>query len=265
MRKGRRHQRHGHSADKEAERHSVEDEAAPETVPVAKPQAAPEPVQDPEPETRPETVQDAEPDTALETPQAAEPETASEPVPDAEPEIMPGPVPDTKAVTDLPVKSSIDLDSLGRELERSITGGTSQTPSLPERSPAPPPPAMNATPEDILGLQTRSFEPVEEPTPADAPAEPSNAGASIAGAGGSKPMEAFEERSAMAKEVLRATGPQPRGSRRNRRRDTESGDSAPADAAESEKSEENPDEDVRFSEDVTISAKRRQRRKLFGR
>jgi hypothetical protein len=257
MRKGRRRQRHGHSADKEAERHSVEDEAAPETVPVAKPQAAPETAQDPEPETvqvsEPETGRDSEPVTAPETVQVAEPDTAPEPVPAKE------------VVTDLPVKSSIDLDSLGRELERSITGGTSQTPSPPERSPAPPPPAMNATPEDILGLQTRSFEPVEEPKPADAPAEPSNTGASIAGAGGSKPMEAFEERSAMAKEVLRATSPQPRGSRRSRRRDTETAESAPTETAESEKSEEDPDEDVRFSEDVTISAKRRQRRKLFGR
>jgi hypothetical protein len=78
-------------------------------------------------------------------------------------------------------------------------------------------------------------------------------------------MEAFEERSAMAKEVLRATSPQPRSSRRSRRRDAESGDSPPADTAEDDKSEEDPDEDVRFSEDVTISAKRRQRRKLFGR
>jgi hypothetical protein len=273
MRKGRQKRRHGHSPDKQAERHSVDDAAAPETVPVAEqdtepetvPVAEPENVPDAAPETvpvvEPVTVQDAEPHTEQVAEQAAEPETAQ----DAEAQPAPETVPDTKVVTDQPVKSSIDLDSLGRELERSITGGTSQTPSSPERSPAPPPPAMNATPEDILGLQTRSFEPVEEPTAADAPAKPSNAGATIVGAGGSKPMEAFEERTAMAKEVLRATSPQPRGSRRSRRRDTESGDSPPADTAEGDMSEEDPEEDVRFSEDVTISAKRRQRRKLFGR
>jgi hypothetical protein len=258
MRKGRQKRRHGHSPDKQAERHSVDDAAEPETVPVAEPETVPVA----EPETVPVTVQDAEPETVPVAEQDAEPEAAQ----DAEPQPAPEIVPDRNEVTDQPVKSSIDLDSLGRELERSITGGTSQTPSSPERSPAPPPPAMNATPEDILGLQTRSFEPVEEPKPADAAAEPSNAGASIAGAGGSKPMEAFEERSTMAKEVLRATSPQPRSSRRSRRgRDTENGDSAPAEPAENDEPEEDADEDVRFSEDVTISAKRRQRRKLFGR
>jgi hypothetical protein len=94
---------------------------------------------------------------------------------------------------------SVDLDALGRELELSMTGGATAAPS------SAPPPARNATPEDILGVQS----------------QPS----------------------------------------------AESDDS-PAEKAEGEP-EELPEgdreEDVRFSEDVTISAPRRSRRKLFGR
>jgi len=124
---------------------------------------------------------------------------------------------------------------------------------------------MNATPEDILGLQTRSFESVEKTTPTEAAEQPSDAGAKTReGPGGSKPMEAFEERAAMASEVLRATSDRPRSHRRHKHSEAESGDS-PVDPDAREETEEDPDEDVRFSEDMTISSKRRPRRKLFGR
>ena len=62
----------------------------------------------------------------------------------------------------------------------------------------------------------------------------------------------------MAKEVLRATSDQTRKSRRMQKAET-SDDSPP------EETEAPTDENVRFSEDLTISAKKRQRRKLFGR
>jgi hypothetical protein len=47
---------------------------------------------------------------------------------------------------------SVDLNALGRELELSMTGEASSAPSS-----APPPPARNATPEDILGVQSQPF------------------------------------------------------------------------------------------------------------
>lgn len=164
-----------------------------------------------------------------------------------------------------PDESRHDLDSLGRELGRSLSGAEATSEDAGETKPSerawvetPPPPSRNATPEDILGLQARSFEQLEQSPPADAPADLSSNRALAGEASGSPPMEEFEERAAMAKEVLRATSDQHRSSRRKSRSDV-GGGSAPEEAVE-----DIADEDVRFSEDLTISAKKRPRRKLFG-
>jgi hypothetical protein len=83
-------------------------------------------------------------------------------------------------------------------------------------------------------------------------------------------MEAFEERAQMAKEVLRATSNQTSRQRGTpppvEREMVGTEDSGGADASQDggapDPSAER-EEDVRFSEDLTISVKRR--RKLFGR
>ena len=54
----------------------------------------------------------------------------------------------------------------------------------------------------------------------------------------------------MANEVLRATSDDSRGSRKRKRHQAEVGDS-PGDAADREDADEEQNEDVRFSEDVT--------------
>jgi hypothetical protein len=150
----------------------------------------------------------------------------------------------------------IDLDALGRDLERSLGGGTEAA------APAPPPPDMNATPEDILGVPTHRvvFEPenVKPPEPAAAPASEVPKTAS-----GPQPMDEYEEHAQMANEVLRATSDQPRGANR-RARNAEEGSGA----GESEGEEPAPENEgnVRFSEDLTISSRSsRKRRKIFGR
>jgi hypothetical protein len=153
--------------------------------------------------------------------------------------------------------SDLDLETLAQQLEISLAGGANDAPS--SSGAAPPPPEMNATPEDILGVPTQraSFEDdkSEEPEPAPGPA------ADVPNAGGrTAPMEGYEERAAMAKEVLRATSEQPKG---HRRQSAEAGEGDRAAADDTEPSDER-EQDVRFSEDLTISS-RKSRRKLFKR
>lgn len=164
------------------------------------------------------------------------------------------------SVSESATEPSHDLDSLGQEIERSLAGSRQADEAQPARSQssAAAPPSRSATPEDILGLQTQLYEQVEESKPATDPEVPSSTRDSSAETGGSPPMENFEGRAAMAKEVLRATSDQTRKSRRMQKAET-SDDSPP------EETEAPTDENVRFSEDLTISAKKRQRRKLFGR
>ena len=118
---------------------------------------------------------------------------------------------------------------------------------------------MNATPEDILGVQTQrvAFEAdkPQEPEPAPRPAADV-----LKTGGGPAPMEEYEERAQMAKEVLRATSDQPRGSRRRSKTEEQDSD---AESSEVEEPSEETEQNVRFSEDLTISS--RKRRKLFGR
>jgi hypothetical protein len=95
----------------------------------------------------------------------------------------------------------------------------------------------------------------QEPEPARPAAEVLKTGS------GPAPMEEYEERAQMAKEVLRATSDQPRGSRRRSKADPES---SAAEASEDEEPAEETEDNVRFSEDLTISS-RKHRRKLFGR
>ncbi len=161
-----------------------------------------------------------------------------------------------QAETEKPKTPEIDLDALGRELERSL--GTGSEPAVP----APPPPDMNATPEDILGVPTHRvvFEAENEkvPEPAATPVAEVQKTPS-----GPQPMDEYEERAQMANEVLRATSDQPRSAQR-RARNTEEGSGA----AELEGEELAPvhEDNVRFSEDLTISSRSaRKRRKLFGR
>jgi hypothetical protein len=170
-------------------------------------------------------------------------------------------VPESGSVPE--AEPSHDLDSLGHEIERSLKGAGSAQQAQPVRaqSNAAAPPSRNATPEDILGLQTQRSEQTEEPRPTGDPEGPSSTQGLSAETRGSPPMEDFEERSAMAKEVLRATSDQTRRSRRVSKVET----ADEASPLEAEETEDVADENVRFSEDFTISAKKRARRKLFGR
>jgi hypothetical protein len=165
---------------------------------------------------------------------------------------------ETGGVPSPETEDSHDLDSLGEEIERSLTGSADMPQPVRAQSNAVAPPSRNATPEDILGLHTQTYEQVEESRPSTEPEEASGARDLSAETGGSPPMEDFEERAAMAKEVLRATSDGPRRSRKAPKVET-------ADEASPEEIEDVADENVRFSEDLTISAKKRQRRKLFGR
>ncbi len=158
--------------------------------------------------------------------------------------------------TDQAKSPQIDLDALGRELEKSLGGGSEAA------SPAPPPPDVNATPEDILGVPTHRVvfeaEHVKPPEPVAPPASEVPKAA-----GGPRPMDEYEERAQMANEVLRATADQPRSAQR-RARNVDEGSGA----EETEGAEHAPanEDEVRFSEDLTISSRAsRKRRKLFGR
>jgi hypothetical protein len=197
-------------------------------------------------------------------PEWVEPETI-EPVAPAEIQVP------TAATSGASAGPSDDLDALGRMLERSLTGNAEgPLPTVSSPAVSPPggpidltasvlPPDISATPEDILGVPTHHTamqelqqQAVEGETDGD-PEKP----VTLAGAGtGVAPMEAFEERAQMAKEVLRATSSQP-----SHASVPVSGGGPPTEA-EPDGAEER-DEDVRFSEDLTISVKRR--RKLFGR
>ncbi|MGO9343504.1 MAG: hypothetical protein ACLP6E_13455 [Acidimicrobiales bacterium] len=155
---------------------------------------------------------------------------------------------------------TVDLDALGRELEKSLGAKPDEAPIA-----APPPPDMNATPEDILGVPTQrvTIDLADEKRSEPEPEHHAGAGAeSIKGGGGPPPMEEYEERAQMAKEVLRATSDQPRSARRQPKPDGESSDAGDAEDDEPPGHEDN----VRFSEDLTFSSRSsRKRRKLFGR
>ncbi len=152
--------------------------------------------------------------------------------------------------------AAADLETLGRELEKSITGGAHATSvSAPSA-----PPGLNATPEDILGVPTQRAaledDKPDESAPVVRPSE------DVPATGGqAAPMDAYKEHAAMAKEVLRATSDQARNARRQPKDGGEGSDSGSDSGSEEvEESEQN----VRFSEDLTISS-RKSRRKLFRR
>jgi hypothetical protein len=218
--------------------------------------------------------QEASIDSGAESEKASEPETehAPEPLtpaaqkdapvgddePPAEQQIAAAP----ESQTESEVRPA-ELEALGRELERSL-GGPEQSPpkhggGIPIIE-APPPPAINATPEDILGVPTQTLGGEKAPEDDQKPAA-SAAAMELAKQGGPPPMEEFEERAQMASEVLRATG---HGDRRHRIDQGASGASSEDDQpTETEDPSDDVDRNVRFSEDVTISSKRK--RKLFGR
>jgi hypothetical protein len=169
----------------------------------------------------------------------------------AEPE---PPAPEAVAATpEVPAGPGNDLDALGRMLERSLTGGA--------EGPLPTvlPPDISATPEDILGVPTQhsAMQELQQQVTDNEGDEESQKPVTLPGAGtGAAPMEAFDEKAQMAKEVLRATSSQP-----SHTSVPVSGGDPPAQDKPDPADER--DEDVRFSEDLTISVKRR--RKLFGR
>jgi hypothetical protein len=161
-----------------------------------------------------------------------------------------------------PVGVTNDLDSLGEQLARSIEGGPTTGNPAPQQD--LPPPATNATPEEILGLQAQSIEAKDEPAappPVDNPAAVAKAGAP----GGTSQKQGYEEHAAMANEVLRAHSDQPRSTDRPQPVEAENPESPSDEETKEKEVVEGPDGDVRYSEDMTISAKRRPRRKLFGR
>jgi hypothetical protein len=253
VRKRRERRRGKHSAADEAEVVGQEDEQEVEADPEPEPEPAPEPEPEPamaigaEGESVPEGATGAEPVHA-ELPDEADGAAAT-----ASPSAPIG------AVTE-------ELESLTKLLEQSL-GGSSQGP-VPNVSSTwtadealPPPPQINATPEDILGVQAQHRDSQDEP--AQESAERPEPAAPLPGSGtGAKPMEAFEERAQMAKEVLRATGNNPRGLRSDEQGSDAGPRTEPVGQDEPEPEEER-NEDVRFSEDLTISSKRR--RRLFGR
>jgi len=139
------------------------------------------------------------------------------------------------------------------------------------KSDAPPPPAAGASPEDILGLQVQILDPADidsakagltDPGPSDRGTPRSEPESSLSTTGGSPPMEDYEERAAMAKEVLRAGSDQARS---GRRKTSKTEDTAlPSEEALSEDPDAD-DSELRVSDDLTITASKRDRRKLFGR
>jgi len=211
--------------------------ATPVAPEVNEPEAAVPVVTDPEPHA-PVVV-------AAEAPRPVEPAITAPPAPGAE----------------VSAGAGNDLDALGRMLERSLSGGT--------EGPLPTvlPPDISATPEDILGVPTHhtAMQELQQQVTDNESDEDAPKPVTLSGAGtGAAPMEAFEEKAQMAKEVLRATSSQPSHasvpSSGQASVPVSGGD--PQAQPEPERPEER-EEDVRFSEDLTISVKRR--RKLFGR
>jgi hypothetical protein len=195
-----------------------------------------------------------------------EPESADPPKP-AEPETA-DPVTAGPRVSAEP---GDDLEALGRILERSL-GGSTEGPLPTVSSPTQTidlstsvlPPDISATPEDILGVPTQhsAMQELQQQVTDNEGDEESPKPVTLSGAGtGAAPMEAFEERAQMAKEVLRATSSQP--SHANVPVSGVAASGGENSAQEEPERTEERDEDVRFSEDLTISVKRR--RKLFGR
>jgi hypothetical protein len=196
-----------------------------------------------------------------EPPRPVEPVRAAPTTP--EPEVAP------VTTSEVSAAAGNDLDALGRMLERSLSGGT--------EGPLPTvlPPGISATPEDILGVPTQhtAMQELQQQVTDNESDEDPQKHVTLSGAGtGAAPMEAFEEKAQMAKEVLRATSSQPSHAGVPVSGHTSvpvsghaSGPASGGDPAAQEESErpEERDEDVRFSEDLTISVKRR--RKLFGR
>jgi hypothetical protein len=139
--------------------------------------------------------------------------------------------------------------------------------------PAPPPPDIGATPEDILGLQVQMLDPADldgssqhsDPAPQQADTTGSESELTTPAGASSAPMEYYEERAAMAKEVLRAGSDHPRIARRKQKVEqpiTEVSDKPEESQIDSDP---NDDDDIRVSDDVMITASKRDRRKLFGR
>jgi hypothetical protein len=191
--------------------------------------------------------------------------TTSEPAGKGTPELA---RPDSDAIATPHPSPAQDLDALGRMLEQSL-GGSSKSPPpqvsvgefVLDPGTAGRPPEINATPEDILGVPTQHGA-IQEMNAATVEQQETEARSAqnLGGTGtGAAPMEAFEQRAQMAKEVLRASSNQtsPSGARASRPVDQD-----PSDPEEPAISEE-VEQDVRFSEDLTISVKRR--RRLFGR
>jgi hypothetical protein len=215
-----------------------------------------------------EPAEPIEPSVSVEQPEPVE-ELSAEPA---------EPVEETSVEPSVPVgateEPAEDLDALGKMLERSLTGD-SEGP-LPkvsasgqagiDLSPNALPPDINATPEDILGVQTHqsSMRDLQEQAAQEAAAVTGDRPeTTLSGTGGTKPMEAFEERSQMASEVLHATSNQNTRTPTRTEIPKETAPNDSGDAGEDDQQPEERDEDVRFSEDLTISAKRR--RRLFGR
>ncbi len=121
---------------------------------------------------------------------------------------------------------------------------------------------MNATPEDILGVPTHRVvfeaENVKVPEPAATPVAEVQKTPS-----GPQPMDEYEERARRWRTRFCAPPRISRGVRRGAREIHEEGSGA----AELEGEELAPvhEDNVRFSEDLTISSRSRKRRKLFGR
>jgi hypothetical protein len=208
-----------------------------------------EPEGDPEGEPQPE----GEPEPAGEAEPKGEPDSEEEPEEPAKVEAKLA-APDEREQK--PEVEQVDLDALGRELEKSL-GRSEDVPAVA----APPPPGINATPEDILGVPTQRVTSEVEKPPEPVP-DSRAASDVLKTAGGPPPMDEYEERAAMAKEVLRATSDQPKSARKQQRENAEGSDAPASDDEEQEPAEEN-EQNVRFSEDLTISSKKR--RKLFGR
>jgi hypothetical protein len=119
---------------------------------------------------------------------------------------------------------SDDLDALSKELEKSLSSESTAAPVAAA-------PEINATPEEILGVVMKT----EAPSSPESPPQPTEAKEAPT----SNPQDGH---AAMATEVLRATTDQ---------------------ANKPEDADEETDSKVRFSDDVTISAKKK--RRLFGR
>jgi hypothetical protein len=175
-----------------------------------------------------EGLEDPQADADLETPEEDKEEETLICAEDAEVEPEQPVSEDQSAKAEVEDKATLsdDLDVLGKELEKSL-GATAPAPVAAT-------PEINATPEEILGVVMNTEESSASESKPQAPPAPQPAESPKSGVG----------HAAMATEVLRATTDQ-------------AGKSDDAD------SEESADSKVRFSDDVTISPKKK--RKLFGR